>query len=266
MKKISIVITSYVLFIGPVFGFTDMLLNKNRQGYNKYYQQQYSEAYSKFSDPHWKGLAALKNKQFDLAIDLLADIQSIDGQYNLANAYALKGDFGNAISIYKDVLERDPKHRDAKHNLSVLEKLKQQSQNKEQDGDSKNNKDKNKQSKQKSKKNQQSKNDRKDKQDKDKQDKDKQDKDKQDKDKQDKDKQDKDKQDKDKQNKDKQNKNDQDKSASAKQQSSNDPEPKPAKYDEKQQADEQWLRTIPDDPGGLLRKKFLRDHLKRRGE
>ena len=32
---------------------------------------------------------------------------------------------------------------------------------------------------------------------------------------------------------------------------------------EKQQAKEQWLRLIPDDPGGLIREKFLRDHLKR---
>ncbi|HHF0526846.1 TPA: tetratricopeptide repeat protein, partial [Legionella anisa] len=32
---------------------------------------------------------------------------------------------------------------------------------------------------------------------------------------------------------------------------------------EKQQAKEQWLRLIPDDPGGLMREKFLRDHLRR---
>ncbi|PJD92441.1 MAG: hypothetical protein CK424_05930 [Legionella sp.] len=35
---------------------------------------------------------------------------------------------------------------------------------------------------------------------------------------------------------------------------------------EQQHANEQWLRLIPDDPGGLLREKFLRDHLKRRGD
>ena len=31
---------------------------------------------------------------------------------------------------------------------------------------------------------------------------------------------------------------------------------------EQQQAKEQWLRLIPDDPGGLLREKFLRDYLR----
>jgi Ca-activated chloride channel family protein len=29
------------------------------------------------------------------------------------------------------------------------------------------------------------------------------------------------------------------------------------------QAAEQWLRSVPDDPGGLLREKFRREHLRR---
>ena len=32
---------------------------------------------------------------------------------------------------------------------------------------------------------------------------------------------------------------------------------------EKQQEKEHWLKLIPDDPAGLLRDKFLRDHLRR---
>ncbi len=35
---------------------------------------------------------------------------------------------------------------------------------------------------------------------------------------------------------------------------------------EQQKANEQWLQLIPDDPGGLLREKFRRDHLKKQGE
>ncbi|MHB1201137.1 MAG: hypothetical protein ACYCZ6_16605, partial [Polaromonas sp.] len=30
---------------------------------------------------------------------------------------------------------------------------------------------------------------------------------------------------------------------------------------ERQLAEEQWLRRIPDDPGGLLRRKFMIEHL-----
>src|SRR3546814_5608114 len=32
---------------------------------------------------------------------------------------------------------------------------------------------------------------------------------------------------------------------------------------EQQLAEEQWLRQIPDDPGGLLRRKFMIEHLMR---
>ena len=38
---------------------------------------------------------------------------------------------------------------------------------------------------------------------------------------------------------------------------------KPAPPTEKQIAQEQWLRAIPDDPGGLLRRKFLIEHMLR---
>ncbi|MBL0207154.1 MAG: tetratricopeptide repeat protein [Propionivibrio sp.] len=41
-------------------------------------------------------------------------------------------------------------------------------------------------------------------------------------------------------------------------------EPPPvARFNEQQLAQEQWLRNIPDDPGGLLRRKFLIEHLMR---
>ena len=34
---------------------------------------------------------------------------------------------------------------------------------------------------------------------------------------------------------------------------------------EQQLAEDQWLRRIPDDPGGLLRRKFLIQHMQRQG-
>jgi Ca-activated chloride channel family protein len=53
-------------------------------------------------------------------------------------------------------------------------------------------------------------------------------------------------------------------------QQQSDPEPKESEQpklekNEQEQADEQRLRQIPDDPGGLLRRKFLRDHERMQG-
>ena len=90
-------------------------------------------------------------------------------------------------------------------------------------------------------------------------------KDKQKQSKENKDKQDQDKQNQDKQNQDKQN---QDKQSQKKQnQKKQNQKKKKANIStaesEKQRAKEQWLRLIPDDPGGLMRQKFMRDHLRR---
>ncbi len=139
-------------------------------------------------------------------------------------------------------------------------------QDKEKQGQ--NQQDKDKQDKEKQGQNQQDK-DKQDKekqgqnqQDKDKQDKEKQGQNQQDKDKQDKEKQGQNQQDKDQQNKDQQGLNQQEKGqqdkAAAKAADKKTPEEL-----EKQQAKEQWLRLIPDDPAGLMREKFLRDHLRR---
>lgn len=74
------------------------------------------------------------------------------------------------------------------------------------------------------------------------------------------------------QNKDQQNKNQQNKEQQNKEQQKQSKKEKNKKNNEaqseaereKQQAKEQWLRLIPDDPGGLMREKFLRDHLRRK--
>ena len=77
-------------------------------------------------------------------------------------------------------------------------------------------------------------------------------------DKQNQDKQSQDKQNQDKQNQDKKNPDKKSPDSSLDNQASQDKK-------EKQQEKKQWLRLIPDDPGGLLREKFLRDFLRKQG-
>ncbi|HAT8674841.1 TPA: hypothetical protein JBA06_14425, partial [Legionella pneumophila] len=72
----------------------------------------------------------------------------------------------------------------------------------------------------------------------------------------------KDQQNQDKQNQDKQNKAQQNK-VQNKKNDKQEGEIQSESNQEKQLAKEQWLRLIPDDPGGLMREKFLRDHLRR---
>lgn len=66
----------------------------------------------------------------------------------------------------------------------------------------------------------------------------------------------------DQQNQDQQNKDQQAKDKKAQEQQKPDAATQ-AKNRENRQAKEQWFKEIPDDPGGLLRQKFLRDYLRR---
>ena len=72
-------------------------------------------------------------------------------------------------------------------------------------------------------------------------------------------------QDKQAQDKQAQDKQAQDKQAQDKQAQDKQAQNKPGKAGRspEQRANDQWLRMIPDDPGGLLREKFLRDHVRR---
>jgi len=73
-------------------------------------------------------------------------------------------------------------------------------------------------------------------------------------------------QNKDQQNQDQQNQNQQTQEQQDKDKKNNGKKKDKAQSEaerEKQQTKDQWLRLIPDDPGGLMREKFLRDHLRR---
>ena len=87
-----------------------------------------------------------------------------------------------------------------------------------------------------------------------------QDQDKQNQDKQSQDKQSQEKQSQDKQSQEKQN---QDKQSQEKQNQDKQQANLSSAESEQQRAKDQWLSLVPDDPGGLMREKFLRDHIRR---
>lgn len=250
----------------------DIFFNPDRQGYHKYLEQNYDAAYKKFQDAHWKGIAALKLQNYEKAIEHLVELQDMESKYNLGSAYALKGDLDNAISVYEDVLKINPNHEDAKYNLDLIKKIKEQNKNnKEQNNSNKDQKhqsdkqeqqkgsDNKKQGQQPEKQQKSSDNKEQNQQSKEQQNDANQDNSQN--------------QDGSNQNKKKQ-QDDTKKDEESSQTKADDNQHKEeqqksrqnAQYDEAKQADEQWLRSIPDDPGGLLRQKFLRDHLQRRGK
>jgi Ca-activated chloride channel family protein len=219
------------------FSWHDLWVTKNQQAQAWMNAGQYDKAEETFEDPAWQAAAAFRAGHFKQAATRYHALNlQADAAYNEGNALAHKGELQPAIKAYDRALAIEPTHADALHNRKIIEALLQQD-----------------------------KQDKQDKQDQDKPDQDKPDQGKPDQDKPDQDKpeQDKPEQDKPEQDKPEQDKPEQDKPDQDK--------PKPAKKTEaemreareRQQENEQWLRLIPDDPGGLMREKFRRDYLRK---
>jgi len=82
-----------------------------------------------FIDPAWKGIANYRAGQYEESLAALDGLDGIEPTYNRGNALAKLGRYDEAIAAYEEVLERDAKHRDARYNRDLLlEQMKQQQQ------------------------------------------------------------------------------------------------------------------------------------------
>jgi len=232
-----------------------------------------AKAAETFDDPAWKAAAQYKAGQYEKAAQTLQGQESADARYNLGNAYAKQGQYPQALAAYEQALKLDPHNEDARHNKELVEKAmkeQQQQQDKKQSGKEQS------QDKQDSK--QDDKGEKKDGQqdpqppeqgnegDKPPEQQPGQQDGKEAKDQAGKDGQTQETQEQ------QQNAEKQDAEAASHRQADQPAAEKNAQADalerksEEQQANEQWLRRIPDDPGGLLRRKFQLQYQQRQGQ
>lgn len=106
----------------------------DQQGQVLFDQQQYDQATKTFKDYQWKGSAAYRNQDYESAAQYFSQGDSADDHYNRGNALAKAGQIESAISAYNTALEKKSDHHDAQKNKSLLEELLQSQQN---EGDNK---------------------------------------------------------------------------------------------------------------------------------
>ncbi len=192
-----------------------------------------------FSDPQWKATAQYRAQQFDQAVTSLENIKTPEALYNKGNALARGGRFPDALDAYDAALGFDGTHEDARYNRDLIEEFLEQQQ-RQQDGQGDESDDQQSAGNE-SGDEQQSSQEPSDQQS-----------------------------DQQQQDGPEGTQGDQDEVQQARsdldEQSadSRDQTVADAREDlESQQAYEQWLRRIPDDPGGLLRRKFLHQYQQR---
>lgn len=268
------------------FGWEDLWSTADQQAADALSKGDAETAQERFNDPQWKASAAYRNNDFEAAEQLYND-QSADGHYNRGNALAKAGKLEEAIESYDQTLSLSPESEDTQFNKALVEQLLQQQQQQDSDQNSQNSDSPQDQQDQQ---NDSQKSD--DKQQDDSQNNEQQD--------QSSDSDSDPSEDNQENSQDSNQKSDEQQQSSADESQSQDEqstdsqseqdknqqeeaqqtgdEEKPADEgkptntesqqmtDEEKQAMEQWLRRIPDDPGGLLREKFRYESKKRQYE
>ncbi|HVY63646.1 MAG TPA: VWA domain-containing protein [Gammaproteobacteria bacterium] len=105
------------------FEWSDLWLRRDQRAYRALEDQQPARAATLFQDPEWRGAAQYRSGEFDASATTLAPIDSADGQYNRGNALAKAGKIEPAIEAYDRALALNPDHADARYNRDLLKKF-----------------------------------------------------------------------------------------------------------------------------------------------
>lgn len=212
----------------------DLWLRKDQQAFQALQQEDPQKAAALARDPALSGDAWYRSQDFASALDAWGELDTADAHYNRGNALAHLGDFDAAIKAYDRALELEPEMADAEHNRALVEKMKeQQEQQQEQQqgdqgetGENESSEDGQEGDPSEESEGQEGEEGEQSEQDEGEQESD---------------------------------------SAEGQGDQQGDPQADLAEAwsEEDAQAMEQWLRRIPDDPGGLLRRKFRNQHQRR---
>ncbi|MDD2740410.1 MAG: VWA domain-containing protein [Methylomonas lenta] len=106
---------------------------KDQRAQQAFQQQQYDQAAEAFENPDWRAAAQYKAGHYQEAAETLKDAKTADGQYNRGNALAKAGQLQEALKEYQEALKLNPNNEDAKSNYETTKKEleKQEKQQKE---------------------------------------------------------------------------------------------------------------------------------------
>jgi Ca-activated chloride channel family protein len=92
-----------------------------------------AEAVELFEDDEWRAVAQYRAENYTASAATFADREDTRSLYNLGNAMARQGEFESAIDAYEQVLELEPDNEDAAYNRDLLQQLQEQQQQNEGD-------------------------------------------------------------------------------------------------------------------------------------
>lgn len=204
---------------------------RDQQGAEAFANEDHADAAALFKSAEWQAASSYRAGNYEAAIAAFSAGNTPDSHYNRGNSLALMGNYAEAIAAYDLAINLENDHSDAIANREIVEQLLEQQESEEgeeQDGDSQEN-----QSEQNSDNESEQNQENSDQQDQESQE-----------------------GNQDQQQEQQQNQPPEDQESSESNSEQNTPSENSNEEFEEQQALEQWLRRIEDDPGELLRRKF----------
>ena len=114
----------------------DLWLNKDQQAEKALEAGNPGDAAALFENPEWQAVADYRVGDYAGSAKGFAENSDTRNLYNLANAMAFQGELDSAIDTYEQVLEVEPDNEDAAYNLELVKGLKdQQEQEQQNQGD-----------------------------------------------------------------------------------------------------------------------------------
>lgn len=120
-------------------GWDDFWKTPDQQAEHLYHQKEFQQARELFQNRDWKGAANYQLGDYEKAAELFKENLTVEGFYNYGTAKAKQGEFDAALEAYAKALEMQPDHEDALYNKKVIEELKkeQEKQNQENQNEEK---------------------------------------------------------------------------------------------------------------------------------
>jgi Ca-activated chloride channel family protein len=102
------------------FEWADLWSRPDQRASRALTEGDHDEAIELFEDPAWKAAAEYRAERFEDSIASLQSLEDADATYNLGNALARSGRYEEAIVEYEKALEQHPDHEDAQFNRDLL--------------------------------------------------------------------------------------------------------------------------------------------------
>jgi len=112
----------------------DLWQTRDQQAQRNLQNGNAADAAALFENPEWRAVAEYEAGDYAASAARFAEQEDTRNLYNLGNALARQGELKSAIDAYEEVLELEPDNEDAAYNRDLLQKLLEQQAEQEKSG------------------------------------------------------------------------------------------------------------------------------------